>query len=60
MKVILTANEMIERGFWHAYCDLMHIDHYVVANGVFSGTKEFTLRESQLRALGIKIELNRF
>lgn len=58
MKVILTADEIVDSGQWETFCEKRGINLWAINEGLMSGNEEFTFTVDELRDLGIRILIN--
>lgn len=47
MKIIVTAQEILDKGVWEEYCDENGICHYCMAEGLMDSDEEIELTEEQ-------------
>ncbi len=59
MKIVMTAEEMIDKGIWGKYCELTDKNVWAVNEGILDNASEITLSEDEAIELGI-IPDNRF
>lgn len=52
MKVIITAQEALDKGIWEEVCEITGYDLYAVAEGMDENT-EIVLTEEQAKSLGL-------
>ena len=52
MRIIITADEAIDKGIWEDLCDMIGYNYYAVNEGMDTDT-EISLTEDQARQLGL-------
>ena len=53
MKIIITAEEAINRGVWEKLCDMKGINVWAVNEDLMDNDQEITLTEEEARILGL-------
>lgn len=53
MKLVFTANEIIDRGVWDEFCQLRGYDVWCVNEGRMDSKLEHTLTAEEARILGL-------
>lgn len=53
MKILVTAEELIDEGVWEEFCENKGINPYAVKEGLMNSDEEFSLTEKEARDLGI-------
>ena len=53
MKLIITAEEALNKGIWDKLCDLKGINVWAINEGMMDSTDEIALTEEEARELGI-------
>jgi hypothetical protein len=52
MKIIVTAYELIDSGYWENYCDKHGINEWSVNEGLMDSDEELVLSEEEARDYG--------
>jgi hypothetical protein len=52
MRVIVTAEEIIDRGVWDEFCEKRGINVWAVNEGLMNSDEEFTLSEEEAQSYG--------
>jgi hypothetical protein len=55
MKVLINPRELIKRGKWMQFCDMMGLNPHVIAEGQMNDTVIFELTEEQAEQLCLVI-----
>lgn len=53
MQVVVTAEEIIDRGLWDQFCEDHGINVWAVNEGLMDSDEKFTLSESDARKYGL-------
>ena len=53
MKIILTANELLDRDIWDEFCEMRGINPWAVNEGLMDSDEEFTFTEKEAEELGL-------
>ena len=53
MKIIVTANEILDKGNWDAFCELKGINPWCVNEGLMVYSEEFSLTPDEIRQIGM-------
>jgi hypothetical protein len=52
MKIIVTAEEIMDKGSWEKFCEEFGINLWAMNEGLMDDDDEFTLTEKQARSFG--------
>jgi hypothetical protein len=55
MKIIVTANDLIDKGVWDEACDILGLNIWAVNERLMDSNEEIILTEDQAAKLGLKI-----
>lgn len=53
MKIILTAEEIQDRGFWEKFCKDRGLNKWAVSEGLMNSDTEFTFNEKEVKKYGL-------
>jgi hypothetical protein len=53
MKIIMTANEIYDRGIWEEVCDMKDISEWALNEGAIDGNHEIVFTKEESIKLGI-------
>lgn len=53
MRIIVTAEELIDKGVWEEFCEKKGIEPYAVSEGLIGSDEEWTLTEKEAKDLGL-------
>jgi hypothetical protein len=53
MKVVVTVEELFNKGVWIEACNMLGLNDWAVAEGLMGYKDELTLTEEQARTLGV-------
>lgn len=53
INVLITADELIDRGLWLAVCDMQGLNEWCVNEGLMDSDHQIKLTEDQARDLGL-------
>ena len=55
MKIVLTAEEILDRGLWEKFCEQRGYSVWCMNEGQMLGSEEFVFTEKQAQELGIVV-----
>ena len=55
MKVIVTASELIDKGYWGDYCEETGLSIWCVNEGLMDSKEEITLTDEQSKKWGFAV-----
>lgn len=53
MRIIVTAEELIDKGLWENFCEEKGINPYAVKEGLMDQSEEFSLSEDDAKKFGL-------
>jgi len=53
MKIILTAQEILDRGVWDEFCEMKGINPWAINEGLMDSDEEFIFTEKDAEKLGL-------
>lgn len=53
MEVVVTVQELLDKGIWKGFCNLKDFDPYTLSEGLLLKSDEFRLTEEEARELGL-------
>jgi len=53
MKIILTAQEILDRGIWDEFCEMKGINPWAMNEGLIDSDEEFIFSEQEAKELGL-------
>jgi len=53
MKIVVTAQELLDKGLWGDACELLGLNEWAVNEGLMDSDEELTLTEEQAKTLGL-------
>ena len=56
MKIIITPNDLMDKGIWEKACELLGINVWAVNEGLMDSDKELYLTEDQANKLGFHVK----
>lgn len=56
MKIIVTADEILEKGCWEEFCEEFGFNVWAINEGLMDSDEEFTLTKEQAVKYGFLIE----
>jgi hypothetical protein len=52
MKIIVTAEEILDKGVWDEFCEEFGINVWAINEGLMDSDEEFVLNEAQAKRYG--------
>ena len=52
MRIVVTAEELIEHGVWEEFCELKGINSYAVNEGIIESSEEWSLTKEEAKRFG--------
>ncbi len=53
MKVIVTAREALDGGYWLELCDIKGINEWVISEGLMDDSEEIELTAEEVETIGV-------